>query len=569
MIGAQAPHGTILGSNRPVVMGRNGMVCAGHPLASLAGISMLRRGGNAVDAAIAVAAALNVVEPLMSGIGGDGFILVHWNGAGNGRRRRGVRVVNATGAAPLAATRESYLPGGIPMKGAGSISVPGLLDGWAEAHYAYGDLKWSDVFEPAIDLAENGFPVSHVVSRAIAEDEMLRTFPTSRAVFAPDGRPPAPGEMVYQRDLARSFKKIAAEGRDTFYRGEMARAIAKFCQDNGDPLSLKDLESHRTRWQDPISTTYRGHTVYEAPPNSSGHVLLQELNAVETFDLASLGCNTAESVHVMVEAKKQAFADREAYVADPEFVEAPMAGLLSKEYARERAALIDPGRITKVKAGDPWRHQGSPRREPSKLRAGAEREDTTCFCVVDRWGNAVCLLQSIQSQWGSSLIAGDTGILLNNRMTYWHLEEDHVNCLQPGKRVRHTMNPAMVFGPAGNLVLVCGTPGADTQVQTNLQVITHVLDFGMTVAEAVEAPRWRSTQDGTESTVPHSCPDELHLEGRFPQSVREGLSSRGHRLNILGDWGGVGSEMMIQVHPESGALMGAADPRRDGYAVGW
>ena len=567
---AATPHGIAHGSNRPVVMGRNGMVCAGHPLASQAGISVLQKGGNAVDAAIAVAAALNVVEPPMSGMGGDGFILVHWNGAENGRRKRGVRVVNATGAAPQTATRESYLPDGIPMKGAGSVSVPGLLDGWAEAHGVYGDLKWSEVFEPAIDLAENGFPVSHVISAGIAEDEMLRTFPTSRAVFAPGGKPPSPGQLIYQRDLARSFKKIAAEGRDAFYTGEIGRAIAKFSQDNGGALSLKDLANHRARWEDPISTTYRGHTVYEAPPNSSGHILLQELNVVETFDLKALGCNNAESVHVMVEAKKLAFADREAYVADPDFVEAPIAGLLSKEYAMERAGLIDPERAASgVKEGDPWRHQGSPSRERSKLRVGPDREDTTCFCVVDRWGNAVCQLQSIQSQWGSSLIAGDTGILLNNRMTYWHLEEDHVNCLQPGKRVRHTMNPVMVFGPSGNLVLVCGTPGADTQVQTNLQVITHVLDFGMTVAEAVEAPRWRSTQDGTESTVPHSCPDELYVESRFSPEVRDGLSRRGHELNILGDWGAAGSEMMIQVHPESGALMGAADPRRDGYSVGW
>ena len=204
------PHGVEYGSNRPVVMGRNGMVCSGHPLASQAGMSVLQKGGNAVDAAIAMAAALNVVEPLMSGIGGDGFIMVHWNQAGDGRRQPGVRVVNATGAAPQAATRESYLPDGIPMKGARSVSVPGLLDGWAEAHGAYGDLKWSEVLEPAIGLAENGFPVSHVVSGAIADDHLLQTFPTSRAVFAPDGRPLEPGQIIYQQDLARSFRNIAA-----------------------------------------------------------------------------------------------------------------------------------------------------------------------------------------------------------------------------------------------------------------------------------------------------------------------------------------------------------------------
>ena len=564
------PHGVDYGSNRPVVMGRNGMVCSGHPLASQAGMAVLQKGGNAVDAAIAVAAALNVVEPLMSGIGGDGFIMVHWNGHGDARRPHGVRVVNATGAAPRTATRESYLPNGIPAKGIGSVSVPGLLDGWSQAHATYGSLKWDQVFEPAIDLAENGFPVSQVVSGAIADDQLLQTFPTSQAVFAPDGPPLKPGQLLYQKDLARTFKTIATEGRDAFYTGEIARSMVKFSEEQGGALSLKDLADHRTRWQDPISVTYRGHTVYEAPPNSSGHILLQELNMVETLDLKALGCNTAECIHPMVEAKKLAFSDREAYVADPEFVEAPIDGLLSKEYARERAALIDLEQAAiDVKEGDPWRHQGSSAGERRKAHVGPEREDTTCFCVVDRWGNAVCQLQSIQSAWGSSLIAGDTGVLLNNRMTYWHLERDHVNCLQPGKRVRHTMNPVMVFGRSGDLALVCGTPGADTQVQTNLQVITHVLDFGMTVAEAVEAPRWRHTQDPTESTLPHTCADELLLEGRFPSEVRKGLSRRGHQLNVLADWGAMGSEMMIQVNAESGALMGGADPRRDGYAVGW
>ena len=337
-------------------------------------------------------------------------------------------------------------------------------------------------------------------------------------------------------------------------------------------LTLNDLADHRSRWQEPISTTYRGYTVYEAPPNSSGHVLLQELNMVETLDLKVLGCNTAESIHCMVEAKKLAFADREAYVADPEFVDVPIMGLLSRDYARERAALIYPYRIRDdLREGDPWRYQNfSPTGGRQKAKASQEREDTTCFCVVDRWGNAVCQLQSIQRAFGSSLIAGDTGILLNNRMTYWHLDPDHVNCLQPGKRVWHTMNPVMVFAPPSNeLVLVCGTPGADTQVQTNLQVITHVLDFGMTVTEAVESPRWRHMQDPTESTIPHTCNDELQLEGRFPDHVREGLRRRGHVLNALGDWSAPGSGMMIQVNPQTSALFGGADPRRDGYAIGW
>ena len=567
---AECPHGVNYGSHRPVVMGRNGMVCSGHPLASQAGISMLQKGGNAVDAAIAVGASLNVVEPNMSGIGGDGFIMVYWKGGGDGSRPSEIKVINATGPAPYAASRERYLPQGIPMKGILSVSIPGLLDGWLAAHGRYGRLKWSEVLEPAIDLAGSGFPVSYTLAQAITTDSLLQSFPTSRAVFTRDGLPLAAGEILHQRDLAHTLQKIAAEGSDDFYGGETGRAIVEFAQEHGGLLSLKDLADYRSRWQEPISTSYRGHTVCEAPPNSSGHVLLQELNMVETLDLKALGCNTPESIHCMVEAKKLAFTDREAYVADPEFVEVPLSGLLSKEYARERARLMDPERAAQnVREGNPRGYHGT---EGDRRRAKVPQvqEDTTCFCVVDRWGNAVCQLQSLQSAFGSSLVAGGTGVLLNNRMTYWHLDPGHVNCLQPGKRVRHTMNPVMVLSPSSlDLILVCGTPGADTQVQTNLQVITHVLDFGMTVAEAVEAPRWRHMQDGTESTVPHTCTDVLELEGRFPAWVGDGLRRRGHALNILGDWAAPGSEMMIQVDPGTGALFGGADPRRDGYAIGW
>jgi gamma-glutamyltranspeptidase/glutathione hydrolase len=570
------PHGIEFEASRPVVMGRNGMVSSGHPLASQAGTAILQTGGNAIDAAIATAAALNVVEPLMSGVGGDGFIMVYQKATGR------LEVCNGTGAAPYAATRERFLPQGIPMNGILSVSIPGLVDAWLAAHEKCGSLSLAEVFAPAIDLAANGFPVSHVVARSIASNSLLCQFPTSRAVFTRDGVPLAPGQILYQRDLARTFQAIVDGGRDAFYQGEIARAIVKFSQEQGGLLSLEDLADCRSRWQEPISTGYRGHTVYEAPPNSSGHVLLQELNMVEQFDLGALGCNTAESIHVMVEAKKLAFIDREAYVADPDYIDVPTSGLVSKEYSIQRAKLIDPERAAgRVQPGDPWRHQAAGAHLVSaRGSVGRPEEDTTCFAVVDRWGNAVCQLQSLQSGWGSSIIAGDTGILLNNRMTYWHLEADHVDCLQPGKRVRHTMNPVMVFGnreAAGTsntpgsrpLMLVCGTPGADTQVQTNLQVITHVLDFGMTVAEAVEAPRWRNTQSPTESAVPHVTEDLLHLESRFGADVRAGLERRGHRLNVLGPWNASGSEVMIQVDTKSDALMGAADPRRDGYAVGW
>ena len=569
----QSPHGISYESYRPVVMGRNGMVCSGHPLASQAGIAMLQRGGNFADAALATAAALNVVEPLMSGVGGDGFVMVYL------RETDRLEVSNGTGAAPYAATRDRYLPDGIPMKGIMSVSVPGLVNSWLDVHEKHGLLSLAECFAPAIDLAANGFPVSHVLSRAIASDALLCQFPTSRAVFAPGGQPLQPGQICLQQNLARTFQAIVDGGREAFYQGEIAGAIVNFSEQQGGILSLKDLADCRARWQEPISTTYHGHTVYEAPPNSSGHVLLQELNLVEEFDLKSLGCNTADSIHLMVEAKKLAFIDREAFVADPDYIDVPIEGLLSKDYARERARLIDPERAAyDAKAGNPWDYQtAQPTGHPAKVGAGQEQEDTTCFVVVDGQGNAICQLQSIQSAWGSSLIAGDTGILLNNRMTYWHLEEDHVDSLEPGKRVRHTMNPVMVFrnsdasgnGAGRQLSLVLGTPGADTQVQTNLQVISHVLDFGMTVAEAVEAPRWRNTQNLTESYVPHTCADELLVESRFSDETLDGLRQRGHVLNIMGGWEATGSEVMIQVDPENGALHGAADPRRDGYAVGW
>ena len=558
----QSPHGVSFESHRPVVMGRRGMVASGHPLASQAGIAVMQRGGNAVDAAVAVAAAVSVVEPGMSGIGGDGFIMLYH------RARNELNVVNATGAAPGAATRDRY-PDGIPMKGMLSMSVPGLLRGWVEAHRRYGALTLAQVLEPAIDLADNGFPVTHTLAASIAADTLLCEFPTSRAVFTRDGRPLAPGEVLYQRDLARTFQRIAAEGDAVFYEGDIARAIVRFSEEQGGLLTLQDLAGCRAQWQDPIATTYRGYTVYEAPPNSSGHVLLQELNLAEQFDLRALGCNTADSIHLMTEAKKLAFADREVYLADPEFVDVPILGLLSKDYARERAASIDLQRAADgVQAGDAWRFQAGARPPQSAMRVGTPQEDTTCFVVVDGDGNAVSQLQSLQSGFGSSLIAGDTGVLLNNRMTYWHLEEDHVDRLEPGKRVRHTMNPVMVFR-GDDLVLVCGTPGADTQVQTNFQVITHVLDFGMTVAEAVEAPRWRHLQSPTESTYPHTCDDVLRIEGRMPAGVAEDLRRRGHEVEVIGDWEGVGSQVMIQVDSKEGALFGAADPRRDGYAVGW
>ena len=572
------PHGVRFDAHRPVVMGRNGMVCAGHPLAAQAGVSILQRGGNAFDAAIATAAALGVVEPLMSGIGGDGFIMAYRVDDDS------LRVCNGTGAAPYAATLERYRQG-IPMKGILSVSVPGLLNAWLDTHEAYGVLPLGEALAPAIALAEDGFPVTHYLSGAIASDPLLCEFPTSRAIFtcSDNGEPLRPGDILRQSDLARTLSTIAARGRDAFYRGSIGEAIVRFSEEQGGLLTMADLNDCSARWQEPISTDYGDYTVYEAPPNSSGHILLQELNVIRQYDMASMGFGSAESIHLMVEAKKMAFADREAYVADPDYIDVPVAGMLSEEYARERARLIDRHRASaRMEAGDPWRHQPE-RRVATPAGVGrrgprSEEEDTTCFVVADRAGNAVCQLQSIQSGWGSSLVAGNTGVLLNNRMTYWHLDPNHVDCLQPGKRVRHTMNPVMVFrkgasngsGGAGRLTYVLGTPGADCQVQSNMQIITNLIDYGMTVQEAVEAPRWKHVGDGTESTIPHTAEDQLLMEGRFDSATMRQLRAMGHPVHELGAWDGVtGREMALYIDSDTGALHGAADPRYDGYAIGY
>ena len=546
------PHGDRYEAHRPVIMGRHGMVAAAHPLASEAGVYVLRSGGNAVDAAIAVGAAIAVTAPHLSGVGGDGYIMIY-----DPRVAAEPIVLNATGSAPLRATVDAYRDG-IPHSGMRSVSVPGLVDGWLQAHERYGRLSLDECLAPAIDLAENGSPVSRNLEREILNQPLLLTFPSSSAIFAPRGEPLRFGEILVQADLGRTLRAIAREGRASFYEGEIARAIVAASERHAGLFELDDLQRCRAEWQDAIAVTYRGHTVFESPPNSSGHLLLQMLNIVENFDVEALGANSADAIHLMVEAKRLAFADREAFVADHRFTDIPLRGLLDKGYAAARARSIDPEHAAATAgAGNPWAFEG---------RAGAAH--TTCFAVVDGDGRAVCQIQSLQSFMGSALVVEGTGILLNNRMTYWHLDEGHVNLLQPGKRVRHTMNTVMVFR-AGGLFMVHGTPGADTQTQTTLQVLTHVVDHGMNVTEAVEAPRWRHIGQGTESTIPHGETDTLNLEARFPANVVSELARRGHPVATIGPWEATGSEVMIRVDRENGALHGACDPRADGYAIGY
>jgi len=566
-----SPHGLIGEAYRPPKIGTKGSVVANHPLAAQAGMRVLHRGGNAVDAAIAVAFALGAAEPQGSSIGGDGFVMVHMVA------NKSVEVANGTGAAPLAATADKYSDG-IPYTGILGTSVPGIVDALLSAHERYGTLTLAQCLEPAIELCEDGVPVSDFQSRMAAQNPVLRSSPTSGPVFAPNGNWLKPGEIRRNPDLARTYKQIADLGRDAFYEGDIAREIARYSESNDGLLTYEDLKRHKVEWQKPVSVNYRGRTVYEAPPNSSGHVLLQELAMFEQFDPTQYGYMSAESVQLMVEAKKLAFADREAYLADPNYVDVPIEGLLNAEYLAERAALIDVERSAEnVTEGDPWSFMDRSPNSAKKHRRGgrlhAAGNDTTHFCVVDRWGNSVGELQSIQTMFGSCVIAGSTGILMNNRMTYWHLEPDHIDYLNPGQRVRHTMNPVMVFSKpveeGGKLELVCGTPGADTQVQTNMQVVTSVFDYGLNVAEAIDGPRWTHNQAGTGSAYPRSTTDSLQIEDRAGSEVIDGLKKRGQPIESTGTWGGAGSEGAIQVDLENGTLFAASDPRREGDALVW
>ncbi len=532
-----------LRSYRALITGRRGAVAANHPLAAQAGLVALRAGGNAVDAAVATAVALAVVEPMMSGLGGDAFY--HVFNAATAR----ATVFNGTGPAPRAATPERYA-GGIPRTGPLSVSVPGMVAGLGLMHRKFGRLPWRDLFVEAIRLAGEGFGATpnyrHFAGEHIAT---LRVDPRSAGVFLADGEAPPVGALIVQPNLARTLEEIAAAGAECLYRGPLARRLAAGCAAAGTLVGEADLAEFEAEVQQPIAIDYRGFTVIEAPPNSTGFVLLEELKIAEHFDLAAMGLGSADLVHVLVEAKKLAFADRERWGSDPRTIMPPFDELLSDEYCARLAARID-------------------MRQAAPTTAIADAAgDTTYFCTADGDGNAVSGIQSINSGWGSGVTAGDTGILLNNRMAYWHLEPGHPNRLRPGRRVRHTMNPPLVLKD-GALWAVFGTPGADNQVQINLQVLTAMIDFGLDPQQAAEMPRWTSNTPGQYANYPHVGPDVLTIERRFPEDMRADLARRGHPVNPVGDLDGPCSVEIIRRNPD-GMLLAGSDPRRDGWALAW
>jgi len=531
-------------SYRPVIIGARGAVAANHPLAAQAGLLALRAGGNAVDAAVATAMTLGVVEPMMSGLGGDGFYHVFDQATG-----RAV-VFNATGPAPAAATPERYA-GGIPRIGPLAVSVPGTVAGLGAMHRKYGRLPWRDLFAEAIAYAREGFGATRAYSHFAEEYRAtLMADPRSAAILLAGGKPPPLGAAILQPDLARTLEEIASDGAETFYRGRLARRLAAVLEAAGTLISARDLETFEAERQEPIGIEYRGFTVLEAPPNSTGFVLLEELKILEHFDLTGMGLLSADAIHVMVEAKKLAFADRERWGADPRSIEAPLTQLLSDDHAAQLAGQIDLQRAAPTR--------------PMAFAAG----DTTYFCTADGEGNAVSGVQSVNSGFGSGVMAGDTGILLNNRMSYWHLEPGHPNRLQPGRRVRHTMNPPLVLKD-GALWCVFGTPGADNQVQINLQVLTAMVDFGLDPQQAAEMPRWTSNVPGQYANWPHDGEDALIIERRVPEAVRSELARRGHPVKTVGDLDGPCSVEIIRREAATGMLLAGSDPRRDGWALAW
>jgi len=527
-------------------MAPHGLVASPHYLASQAGVDILKKGGTAVDAAIATNAVLNVVYPHMCGIGGDAFWLIY------SAAQKDLAFLNASGRSPYLATLEYFQKAGmdaVPLRGLLPVTIPGAVDGWFEAHHRYGNLSMPTILEPAIAYARDGYPISHILSFKIQEAAPeLSRFPSSQNLFLPGGKSPEPGDLLTNLGLAESLAKIARDGRDVFYQGEIARQIVKFSQENGGLLSEKDFQETKSTWGKPVSTTYRDYTVYETAPNSQGLAALLILNLLEEYDLSSLGYQSPDHLHLLVEAKKLAFADRNRYISDPERVKIPTEELLSKDYAARRRSLIHKDRAA----------------EATAIPAGSFGRDTIYLCVIDEAGNAVSLIQSLYFSFGSAVVAGETGIVLQNRGAYFSLDPNQVNCLQPHKRTFHTLMASMTFRE-GKPYMIFGTSGADGQPQTHVQVMTNVFDFGLNIQSAIEAPRWLSGR-----YLVNQPEGSLTIEGRVAAEVIEELKRRGHQVNEVENWSQVmGSAHGIIIHPENGLRMGGSDPRSDGAAIGY
>jgi gamma-glutamyltranspeptidase/glutathione hydrolase len=544
-------HGT-----RSVVMGRNGMIATSQPLASAAGLQVLLEGGNAIDAAVTAAAVLAVVEPSMTGIGGDLFAIVY------DANTRTLRALNASGRSAYTATpaefakrHEERMPGA----GVLTVTVPGVVEGWSELLSKYGTVPMSRVVAPAIDYARNGYPVSEIISgQWRASEKKLAGDPVTAATFLPNGHPPLPGDIFANPTLAATLELIATGGREAFYQGPIARAIVADIKKRDGLLEERDFADHTADWVDPISTNYRGYDVYELPPNTQGFVALEILNILEGFDVKSMGHNSAEYLHALVEAKRIAFADRAAYLADPSFVPpAVVKTLISKEYAAARRNEIDLHHAAEsYPPGSFGNASTSSRRiaEADQNVTGRDRGDTIYLTAADGKGNFISLIQSLFSDFGSGIVAGDTGILLHNRGSGFNLTPGSPDQIGPHKRPLHTLIPAFVMKD-GMPWLSFGVMGGDHQAQGHAQVLVNAIDFGMNVQEAGAAARINHGNNG------------LQVESAIPDAVVAALTERGHE--VLRSVGACGGYQGIMFDSKTGVLMGGSDVRKDGLAIGW
>jgi gamma-glutamyltranspeptidase/glutathione hydrolase len=525
---------------RSMAMSTSGIVAAENPLAAQAGAVILARGGHAVDAAIAANAVMGVVAPMMNGIGGDLFAIVYDAATDS------IHGLNASGWSPAGASIEFLSARGLsrmPQQGIHTVTVPGAVSGWMALHEKFGKASLETILSAAIGHAENGFPVSEITSLEwLGSMALLRSDPSAGATYLANERSPEAGEIFRNPDLARSLRAIVSHGGDAFYRGEIAARILECSENRGGAFAAADLSDYQAEWVTPLSTDYRGWEVFEIPPNSQGIAALIMLNILEHFPVRDYGRGTAESLHTLIEAKKLAYADMQRHVGDPRFSKVPIEALLSKAYARERANLIDPGRAaTDVPAGSLPMHGG----------------DTTYLCAADAVGNVVSLIQSNFANFGSGVVPGGAGFALQSRGGLFSFDRSHPNALAPRKRPLQTVIPA--FMKRNHLRVGFGVMGGWNQPQAHVQVISNIVDHGLNIQQALEAPRFvKLTFAGT----------DVMMEARFPESVRDGLTRRGHEIDVQGEFSNmVGGGQAVMRDAQAKVNFGASDPRKDGIAV--
>ena len=531
--GAQAPP------MRPDVAGWEAAVTSDHPLASAAGAEVLRKGGNAIDAAVTMAAVLAVVRPHMNGPGGDGFIL--YREAGSGK----VYALNGSGAAGAKATPELFASKGlrkVPDNGILSVSVPGAVRMWEDVLSRFGSIRLSAALAPAIRYASRGFPVSSRLASDIGDSSTKRLIARDSVlsrIFLVNGSAPQVGSILKQPELAQTLTLIAQQGADVFYRGSIAAKIAAYMDREGGLVTAADLAAHKSEWTDPIETSYHGYRVLAFPPNSQGMTLLQELGIADLYDLKAMGHNSTAYVHTLIETARIAYADRDATLADPRFAKVPVADIISKQRAM----------AAKNRIGD----------RASSVVVDTTRDgngDTVYLGVVDSQGNAVSWIQSNYAAFGSGRMVPGTGIVLHNRGALYSLDPKHPNIVAPGKRPFHTLSPAMMLNADGSLAMVFGTPGGDGQPQTLIQILNNVMLFGMTAQQAIEAARYRTFAT------------RVGIEPGIGSAVRDSLIARGHTVTIQSPSADFGGAQMIRILP-SGARQVGSDFRREAYGIAW